>query len=65
LKGGLIGNIMVLKSKLIEGEKGLYYNQISWTKNNGESVTQLWELYNEKNELITEIILENYKKKLN
>jgi len=65
LKGGLIGKVMVLKSKLIESEKGLYYNQISWTQNNDESVTQLWELYNEKNELITEIFLGIYKKKLN
>lgn len=53
----LKGNInskgaMVLKSDLIESSKGNYYNQITWTKNEDGTVTQLWVILNEKDEII-------------
>lgn len=47
LKGKLIDDKMVLKSELIEGDKGKYYNQISWTPNKDGTVTQLWEILTE------------------
>jgi hypothetical protein len=47
LKGKAGKNKMVLKSKLIENAKGTYYNQITWTKNEDDSVTQIWEVLNE------------------
>jgi hypothetical protein len=62
LKGGLIDGKMVLKSDLITSEKGNYYNRITWSKNNDNSVTQLWEYINEKEELISEVFRGIYKK---
>lgn len=53
LKGNLNPDgAMVLKSNLIESSKGNYYNQITWSKNEDGSVTQLWVILNEKNEII-------------
>ena len=41
LKGNLKEkDVMVLKSELLEGKKGKYYHQITWTKNKDNSVTQ-------------------------
>ncbi len=39
---------MILKSDMIKGENGNYFNQITWTKNKNETITQLWEVFNEK-----------------
>lgn len=44
LKGKASPNKMTLRSELTKGEKGNYYNRISWTKNENGSVTQLWEI---------------------
>ena len=65
LKGNLIANSMILKSSLIEEEKGKFYNQISWTMNEDGTVTQLWEIYNEKNSKTDEAFRGIYKKRLN
>ena len=62
LKGKLIAGKMVLKSDLITSEKGNYYNRITWSKNDDNSVTQLWEYLNEKNEVISEVFRGIYKK---
>ena len=56
---------MILKSEIIEGNKGSYYNQISLTKNEDGAVTQLWEIFNEKNSKISEAFSGIYKKRLN
>ncbi len=63
----LKGNInkdgdMVLKSKLMNGKKGKYYNQITWSKNNDGSVTQRWDILNENNKLINTAFEGIYKK---
>jgi len=47
LKGNLKNDKMVLKSELIEGQRGFYYNQITWTPNDDGTVTQLWEIFAE------------------
>ena len=53
LKGNINTNgAMVLKSNLIESSNGNYYNQITWTKNDDGTVTQLWVILNEKDEII-------------
>lgn len=65
LSGNFVDNAMVLKSKLLIGKNGKYYNQISWTLNENNTVTQLWELFNEKNNKISEAFRGIYKKKLN
>lgn len=65
LKGHFKNNSMVLKSELLKGEKGNYYNQISWITNKNGTVTQLWEIFNEKKEKISESFRGIYKKKLN
>ncbi len=53
LKGKAGKNKMILKSELIENAKGTYYNQITWTKNEDDSVTQVWEVLNEKEQPIS------------
>lgn len=62
LKGGYKNHKMVLKSNLISGEKGIYYNQITWLKNSDGSVTQLWELLDVDNTSFNEIFRGTYKK---
>lgn len=62
LKGNLIDGAMILKGELIKGEKGNYYNQISWTLNSDGSVTQLWELFKTDGSLIQEAFKGIYKK---
>lgn len=62
LKGNLIDGKMVLKSDIIKTEKGNYYNQITWSINEDNSVTQVWEYLNEKGEIISEAFRGIYKK---
>jgi len=63
LKGNLVNGKMVLKSELIKSKKGNYYNQIIWSKNPDNSVTQVWEYLNEEGKLISEAYRGIYKKK--
>lgn len=65
LKGNFSDGRMILKSKLLDGKRGKFYNQISWFENNDGSVTQLWETFNEGNDKIGELFRGIYKKKLN
>ncbi len=53
---------MILKSSLIKSDKGNYYNQITWTKNNDGSVTQVWDYLNENHKKIKEVFRGIYKK---
>ena len=53
LKGNInASGAMVLKSDLIESSNGNYFNQITWTKNDDGTVTQLWVILNEENKII-------------
>jgi len=62
LKGNYINNKMVLKSEMIDGKQGKYYNQITWQKNDDASVTQTWGIFNEKGEKIQQAFKGIYKK---
>ena len=62
LKGTYKNNKMILKSKLISGTKGDYYNQITWFNNSDGTVTQLWELLDINNTPFNEIFRGTYKK---
>jgi len=62
LKGNYSEGKMILKSELVEGQKGKYYNQITWTKNEDGSVTQVWNIFNEKNKMTQEAFRGIYKK---
>ena len=62
LKGNRVGNSMVLKSELLTGQKGKYYNQITWQLNEDQSVTQTWELFDEAGKLIQQAFKGIYKK---
>jgi len=62
LKGNYKDGKMVLKSDLLEGKKGRYFNQITWTKNDDGSVTQSWKIIDEKNKMIQETFRGIYKK---
>ena len=63
LKGKLIDGKMILKSDIIQGKKGKYYNQITWSKNKDNSVTQVWEYFKPDGKLISETFRGIYKKK--
>ncbi len=63
LKGKAATNKMTLKSELNKNEKGNYYNQITWTKNEDDSVTQLWEVLNENGESLSIAFKGIYKSK--
>ena len=64
LKGNLVAGKMVLKSDLQKGKnKKWYYNQITWTPNEDKTVSQLWEIYNKKEEHVKTIFLGIYHKK--
>lgn len=62
LKGNYDQGKMILKSDLIEGKKGKYYNQITWVKNDDGTVTQIWEIFNTNNEKLQEAFKGIYKK---
>ena len=62
LKGSYSNGKMILKSKLLEGKKGKYFNQITWVKNNDGSVTQIWDIYNNNNDKLQEAFKGIYKK---
>jgi len=51
LKGGLVNENMILKSKILKGKKKEYYHQITWTPNKDGTVTQLWEQYDANGKL--------------
>ncbi|MDX5585688.1 MAG: hypothetical protein QNK20_12400 [Aureibaculum sp.] len=55
---------MILKSQFLDGKKGKYYNQIAWVKNDNGSVTQIWDIFNNKHEKILEVFKGIYKKLL-
>ena len=65
LKGKFASGKMVLKSELIKGKKvDFYYNQISWYQNNDDTVTQLWEIYDENGNLLNTVFKGIYYRKL-
>ena len=53
LKGHFINDQMVLKSDIIKGKKVNYFSQISWSKNEDGSVTQLWQVFSEEGKLLS------------
>ena len=63
LKGKAGENSMTLKSALAEGEKGEYYNKITWTKNADGSVTQLWEILDAQGNFLSNAFKGIYRKK--
>ncbi len=63
LKGNLVDGKMVLKSDLVKGQKGDYYNRITWTPNKDGSVTQVWEFISTQGKVIQEAFRGIYKKK--
>jgi len=62
LKGNYDNGKMILKSQLLDGKKGKYYNQITWVKNDDGSVTQIWDIFNNNNEKLQEAFKGIYKK---
>ena len=62
LKGAFKENSMTLLSELLHNDKGSFYNQITWTKNNDGSVTQVWNYLDENRKKIKEVFKGIYKK---
>tara|TARA_R110002073_G_scaffold279026_1_gene442974 strand:+ start:233461 stop:234006 length:546 start_codon:yes stop_codon:yes gene_type:complete len=65
LKGNYIDGKMILKSNLLQGENGDYYNQITWNTNKDGSVLQTWEVFNKDGKKTQELFKGIYKKTLN
>lgn len=63
MSGGLVNKEMVLKSDLVDHEKGKYYNQIVWTPNPDGTVTQKWQLFTEAGKPLQNIFKGIYSKK--
>lgn len=62
LKGNLnSAGEMVLKSELIAGQKGNYYNQITWSEYGDDNVVQRWDILNEEGEKIKTVFEGFYK----
>lgn len=65
LKGKAESNKMVLKSALLPGKKiDFYYNRITWTKINNDEVTQVWEILDKSDNILTMVFKGIYKRKL-
>lgn len=64
LKGKAETNKMTLSSELLLGQKvDFYRNRITWTKNEDGSVTQLWEIVDKEDELLSTAFKGIYRKK--
>lgn len=64
LSGTYAKGKMVLKSPIVKGKKGDYYNQVTWSKNTDGSVTQVWELLDTNGKIVQEVFRGIYKKAL-
>lgn len=63
LKGNLKKEgVMILRSEFLQGQKGKYYHQITWTKNEDNTVTQQWDIQNEEHKTINTAFIGIYKK---
>lgn len=49
LKGQFALGKMILRSEMVQSSDANYYNQITWSKNEDGTVTQLWEVFDEAN----------------
>jgi len=64
LKGKAVPNKMILSSELQPGKNvDFYRNRITWTKNEDESVTQLWEILDKQDKLLSVAFKGIYKRK--
>ncbi len=64
LKGNIDSSgAMVLKSGPVDSPKGVYYNQITWTKNKDGSVTQRWDILDKNSKVISKAFVGTYRKK--
>lgn len=63
LKGKATEGQMMMKSELQHGPKGNFYNQITWTRNEDGSVTQLWEILNKDGQSVAQNFKGIYRKK--
>ena len=62
LKGNYHDNKMILKSEMLDGKKGKYYNQITWEKHPDKSVTQTWSIFDKNGKKVQEAFKGIYKK---
>lgn len=63
LKGKFIKNKMVLKRGKVKGKKIDWpYNRISWNKNENGSITQSWDVVDEKDNILATVFKGIYKR---
>ncbi len=63
LKGRFLDGQMVLKSDLIKGKNGTYYNQIAWSPNKDGTVTQLWQVCDKNGKVLRTLFKGIYHRK--
>ena len=64
LKGHAKTNEMILSSELVPGQKiDFYRNRITWTQHEDESVTQLWEILDKNDKVLSVAFKGIYKRK--
>ena len=63
LKGAFKNKTMTLKSAIKTIKRIAYYDEISWTKNNDGSITQVWNRKNKDHHIINETFRGVYRKK--
>lgn len=63
LKGNFNEGKMVLRSEMVNTQDSEYYNQITWSKNQDGSVTQLWQVFDASNKPLRTLFKGIYHKK--
>jgi len=64
LKGGIKDGDMVMRSENTIGKKGIeYYNEIVWSEQNENTVSQTWSIYRADGSLIQELFKGIYKRR--
>lgn len=64
LKGQFESDKMILKSDLVKDKNdNLYSNQITWSKNEDGTVSQLWEIIDKNNQPIKSVFLGIYNRR--
>ncbi|MEZ4687373.1 MAG: hypothetical protein R3B47_15275 [Bacteroidia bacterium] len=64
LKGRLKGDKMVLRSSLQKGKKGPIYHRITWFLRDDGAVIQIWDVLNEKDEVVQQAFWGEYRRKI-
>jgi hypothetical protein len=63
LSGQFVGGKMIMRSANIPGENGLFYNEITWSVINKNTILQEWNVKNEQDQVLTQLFMGFYKRR--